>query len=197
MTDSALLRRGRRWATCVAVALVALGGLLVATGVDTVQYESAVETGLVLGVVTVAFSAGTLVWALRRLPATEEDARPGHSAPRELTPQGATFDRLAGWRVLPPAVPAADRDRIRDRLRAAAAEAVAESAACDYETARGRVQCGDWTGDAAAAAFLGECAPPRHVVWAARVSSRVAFAVGARAALAAIDRRTDGGRRDP
>ncbi|WP_089669516.1 DUF7269 family protein [Halobacterium jilantaiense] len=191
MTDSALLRRSRRWATCVAVVLVALGGLFVAAGVDASQYDSAVGGGLVLGVVTVAFSTGTLVWSLRRLPAVEERARVGRSARREEMTQGATFDRLAGWRVLPPVVPATDRDRIRNRLRAAAVEAVAGSAACDYETARRQVRRGDWTADAVAGAFLGGCPPPRRVVWAARVSQSVAFAVGARATLAAIDRQTD------
>jgi hypothetical protein len=191
VSDGSLVQRGRRWAVGGAAVLAAVGSLLAAVGVDTGRYESTVSAGLVLGVVTVAFSTGALVWAFRYTPDGGSGVRTDRSDRQEPTAQGAVFEQLGEWRVLPP-VPASDRDRLRSRLRVAAVEVVATSAVCDRESAREQVRRGDWTDDAAAASFLGDCPPPRRVAWAARVSSAVAFAVGARATVVEIDCRADG-----
>lgn len=193
MTDTALRDRVRRFGVALAAALVAVGAVFAVAGVD----DGPVSPGgslFVAAVVTVAFSGGTLVWALSSVPAVEADGPRERAAAVETTTPGETYERLRTWRVLPPAL-GDDQSAVRDRLRTAAVAAVAADAQCGRIAARERVERGDWTDDPVAAAFLGDCQPPRRVAAASRISPTLAFAVSARAAVAAVDDRADGARR--
>lgn len=180
------MSRRRRALLAVGLAAVVAGVVLtVRPGLVTFDWATLATLGVwVAALVGVAFAA---------LERFESDDAPPGALPRvgERPDYGVPGDDLAaavadagaGQRD------AADRDRVRDRLRVAAVDALERFAGDSPEVAERRVAEGSWTGDPDAAALLAESDDSRHEGVEPEFDRR---AERAAAAVARLRDRTDG-----
>lgn len=119
--------------------LAALGGLVALVG--AVGISSDVET-----------QAST---------ADDTDSGPGDPLGAEFDATLARIERMSSTELRRSDAPR----EVRNRLRAAAIATVARREGIDRETAASRVDSGEWTDDAVAAAFLGSARAPPSVRW--------------------------------
>jgi hypothetical protein len=190
MTDRPrVLARRLLLAAAAALLVVAAGTVLLGSG----PLAAALPGGafVLAAIATVGITLGTTGWLLDAVPTQHLGAarRPperGRSAP--------VPGRDLGRAAVPAYRPPDERAAVRRRLRETAVRATAATRECSTATARDAVAGGGWTDDAVAAAFLGAVAPPRWLAAVERVSPTVAFAIGVRATLRALDgiERTDG-----
>lgn len=86
----------------------------------------------------------------------EQASMPDPERPVSAPPPGTDFDAEVGTlRLSLPLYGRRRRAAVRERLRAAATGLVMRTTNCDRETARERVESGEWTADPTVAAFLG------------------------------------------
>ena len=119
-------------------------------GVDSIP---AVLTGELLPAAffTVATMATTVAVILSGIPEREQS-----SLEVEAVNQGQTFGtrferRLTGWLLV---VPGDERREIREELRETALQTLVRTRGCSRETARERLESGNWTDDRIAASFF-------------------------------------------
>ena len=96
---------------------------------------------------------------------------PTPERPTSAPPAGSGFDATCRrWRLQVPVYGADDRERLRERLRTAAAEATRRRESCDHDAARSAIDRGSWCDDDVVTAFLaGERLPQR--AWIRALSS--------------------------
>ncbi|ELZ24109.1 hypothetical protein C475_12707 [Halosimplex carlsbadense 2-9-1] len=145
------------------------------------------DSAVVAGFATVAVCALALVVNHRLLlgsSSTLSAETAEASAP--VSRSGIDFDERFGRPFSSAPRTDAERRRTRDRLRETAVRTVARRRSVSRERAERLVARGDWTDDAAAAAFLGDQSAPRRVRLGRRVSTRLAFRYQARRAARAV-----------
>lgn len=108
---------------------------------------------LVAVVAALALVAVLGVLLLRTLTGVAEATPP---AVEGTTPGAAGREVDAALDALPPVRVSERHRRVRERVRTAAVETVAEAQRCSRPAARERIESGDWTDDADAAAFLAD-----------------------------------------
>ncbi|MFC4552002.1 MULTISPECIES: DUF7269 family protein [Halorussus] len=173
----------------VGLALGALLGMPVPLPVDPLvslvgnDYLFVVVFAAVAAVVTLA------VVGLRAVSEVSQSAPPD---PEEVTSgprPGAEFDRYVDdGLTIRERLFGDDADEMRDRLRETAVKTTMRADDCDRETARRRVEAGEWTDDRAAASFLVSESPSLGLAGDVRAALRgeSGFQRGARRTATAI-----------
>lgn len=123
-----------------------IDGVVAALGSDYRLLAAIAAVG-VIAAAAMLFSGRTGNLKQRSMPDPEGSV----SAP---TPGDGFDERVSGLRFALPLVGRSHRQRVRDRLRTAAIEAVRYSDQCSHAVAERRVATGAWTDDPAAVAFL-------------------------------------------
>jgi hypothetical protein len=147
-------------------------------------YLVAAVGGVALALALAAFVSG-------RASNIDQTDLPAPERPTTAPAAGSEFDsQRRRWRLAVPVYGADGRRRLRARLRTAAVETVQRADACDRSTAEDRVDRGEWTDDAVAAAYL---ATDRRVPASVRLRSLLTGAPPAgyparRTAEAVVDR---------
>lgn len=145
---------GRRLRLALAAALLVVGATVALVGpampgVDPRPGATAV------GVVVAVQALVALALARRRRPAPVDLPDPDPPSSGGTRPGAALDDAFDRFGSLDPAA----RERLRERVAAAAVDAVATAEGCSTPEARERVAAGDWTDDDAAVAYLDDDAP--------------------------------------
>lgn len=126
--------------------------LVALAGNDYVFVVALSAVGLLVAVATILSARH-----VGRFQATVPDPERPYTAP----PPGADLDEAtADWRTLLPVLGRAERQRVREQLRAVVVETLGNTEGCTTEEAERRVEAGTWTDDPWARSFVGECAGP-------------------------------------
>lgn len=105
---------------------------------------------------------------------------------------GSEIDGIVDGPRLPRRRSAAERERVRERLRRVAVGTVRRERDVSTRRAEKLVDRGEWTADATAAAFLGERTPPQSHRVVARVAPATAFRHRVRRTVRAVVALEDG-----